>query len=108
MRRESEETSFENRLTNGMWKFSDRVGMQTLIGFAEFMRDNTIDGFRYQDIAIRQCSRNQIAIWFTYIREIETRESHDSYFKQMTDRFKKRFGNDFVGWDISSSMTVVK
>ncbi len=100
-------TVTKSSTTNGMWKFRDSIEQNELIRVAEEWAQGP-DGDQFGDLIVRRCSKDQIAIWFTYMREDGSRKSQERFCEKISDQLKRRFGNSFVGWDISSSMTVVK
>jgi hypothetical protein len=90
-------------LIMGLWKFHERVGEKDLLEVAnEWANDE-----KYTQLYIRKVSKDQLGIGFCYAGE-GTKESHDEYFSRTSDILKRKFGNDLVGWDISSSSTLVK
>jgi len=90
-------------VVSGIWKFRETVSIKTL---GEVV-SNWIkhDGIGYIDIHIRKCSRNQYGIVFQYLL---TNDSYESFFERTTDRLKLRFGNDFVGWDVTTSIWKIR
>lgn len=95
----------------GIWKFRDKVGLEELYGVAaEFARD-----VRYIEIYIRSVSKDQIGIGFTYdympenvfVLGAKAKQAKDDYFEETSDFLKRRFGNDFVGWDTASPVHVI-
>lgn len=93
-------------IVSGMWKFHERITKEELIQLAEEWRDGR-DGHRYLHLCVRKCSKDQRGIWFVYLFG-DIVDSHEPFFHKMTDQLKRRFGNDFVGWDVSSPTWVVK
>ena len=90
-------------LVMGLWKFHERVGEHDLIEVAnEWSKDE-----KYINLYIRKVSKDQLGIGFAYAGE-GTKESQDEYFDRTSDQLKRKFGNDMVGWDISSTSTLIK
>ena len=87
----------------GLWKFHERVGEKDLIEVAnDWAKDE-----RYLQVYIRKVSKDQMGIGFAY-KSDGTKEAYDQYFDATTDYLKRKFGNDLVGWDISSISTLIK
>ena len=63
------------------------------------------EGDKYLDLFIRKCSADQWGICFQYIFE---GSRHNRYFHKTSDKLKRLFGNDFVGWDLSSPTYMFK
>lgn len=90
-------------LIMGLWKFHERVGEKDLIEVAnEWALDE-----KYLELYVRQVSRDQLGIGFAY-KSDGTKEAHQEYFNATSDKLKRKFGNDLVGWDIASTSTLVK
>ena len=90
-------------LIMGLWKFHERVGEKELIEVAnEWAEDN-----KYLQLYNRKVSKDQNGIGFAYLSD-GSREAHSTYFDKVSDSLKRKFGNDLVGWDISSSSTLIK
>jgi hypothetical protein len=90
-------------LIMGLWKFDERVGEKELIEVAEEWAKND----NYELLYIRKVSKDQSGIGFSY-KSDGTKEAHDKYFHEASDMLKRKFGNDLVGWDISSTATLIK
>ena len=91
------------KLTTGLWKFSDNVGEKDLIELAnEWAKDE-----KYMHLYIRKASRDQLGLGFTYITN-GTREDYERYFNDTSDYLKRTFGNDLRGWDMADSTTPIK
>lgn len=93
-------------VVSGMWKFHENITPEELIGLAEEWKNGS-DGDRYLDLHIRKCSKDQFGIGFMYCFEPNPR-GHHPFFYKITDKLKRRFGNDFVGWDVSSPTWIIK
>lgn len=90
-------------LIMGLWKFHERVGNKDLIEVAnEWAEDDN-----YVQIYIRKVSKDQEGIGFAY-KSDGTKEAHDKYYYETSDQLKRKFGNDLVGWDISTTSTLIK
>lgn len=90
-------------LIMGIWKFHERVGEKDLLEIAnEWAKDE-----KYTQLYIRRVSKDQLGIGFGYQSD-GTKEAHSAYFNLASDFLKRKFGNDLVGWDISSTSTLVK
>ena len=87
----------------GLWKFHERVGEKELIEVATEWANNE----KYTQLYIRKVSKDQLGIGFAHQGD-GTKEAHDIYFDETSDKLKRKFGNDLVGWDIASSSTLIK
>lgn len=99
-------------IISGMWKFKDSIPVERLVAVARgwAMGEN---GDKYTDIHIRGCSKDQNGIGFKFTLPADTsdeewKRQYKKFFHAMTDQLKRMFGNDFVGWDVSSSTWVIK
>jgi len=90
-------------LIMGLWKFHERVSESELLEVANKWAEDP----KYTQLYIRKVSKDQLGIGFCYEGE-GTKESHNEYFDRTSDMLKRKFGNDLVGWDISSSSTLIK
>jgi hypothetical protein len=89
----------------GIWKFRTSVSTDRLVQIAFGWRERDLEK-QYGPILIRGCGTNQRGIQFEYrLRENETFEQ---FTDEHTDRFKRLFGNEFVGWDVSNDVTVIR
>lgn len=97
----------EKNWTMGLWKFSQNVSLQQL---AEVANKWAVEDASYLQLYIRKVSKDQMGIGFTYQLplDVPAKEAHDVYFEKTTDYLKRNFGNDLVGWDIASSVWVIK
>ncbi len=96
-------------LVAGIWNFSVNVGHDELVQLAKQWVDEDVN---YKQICVRGTSRNTFGIQFVYRCEgVNARDADEEtsayrkWFYKMTDQLKRRFGNDLVSWDISSSST---
>ena len=93
----------EKNLILGIWKFHERVGNKDLLEVANERAKED----KYKEIYIRKVSKDQLGIGFAYESD-GTKEIYEEYFNKTSDYLKRKFGNDLVGWDISSSNDLVK
>ena len=91
-----------NGLVVGMWKFDDRVGAKVLGELALGLQEANPGS--YGQMFVRRCSRDQLAICFSY--KLGT-QSYNHFSKVVTDMLKQKFGNDFVGTDFTSDVWVI-
>lgn len=91
----------------GLWKFSDKISTKDLGEVAEKWAS---EDSNYLQLYIRQVSKNQMGIGFTYQlpEDEDNKVSYDKYFDRTSDALKRKFGNDLAGWDLSSSVWVIK
>lgn len=97
----------EKKWIMGLWKFSQKIPTKDL---GEIAQKWAAEDQNYLQLYIRQVSKDQMGIGFTYQLPVgeDTKLGHDRYFDATTDFLKRTFGNDLVGWDISSTAWVVK
>ncbi len=90
----------------GLWKFSDRVPVTQLIEIIKKWAEDS----KYIHLYIRQCSKDQHGIGFTYDLGVQESKAgqNKEYMEPVSDSLKRQFGNDLVGWDISSPVWIVK
>ena len=92
-----------DNIVTGMWKFGPEVSPMSIGMFAtEWMQK---EGEKLLHLYCRQCSKDQNAIGFMYQFD---ESDHKPFYHRMTDQLKRRFGNGFVGWDISSPTWIFK
>ena len=95
-------TTTENKaLMSGVWKFSEAISAEELCRLAEEWKAGP-DGEKYLDLHVRKCSKDRWGIGFKFLRTDDSKKTHDAFFYKMTDKLKRCYGNDFVGWDVSS------
>ncbi|MDB5225754.1 MAG: hypothetical protein JWL87_706 [Candidatus Adlerbacteria bacterium] len=88
----------------GIWKFNmDKVSSEELLELALEWRSRA-HGVRYEGLSVRQCSDKQWGIGFQVALCSKT---SPQFFHAMTDQLKRKFGNDFVGWDYSDKVWTV-
>src|SRR3989338_5133296 len=90
-------------LIMGLWKFHERVGNKDLLEVTREWSGND----KYVQLYIRKVSKDQFGIGFTYISD-GTKEASERYFLEASDQLKRKFGNDFAGWDISTTDQLIK
>jgi len=96
----------KTRIISGLWKFHERVPEQQLVEIAEEWAKEP----KYTQLYVRKGSKDQYGIGFMYdLREEEISENeYSDFFNNVSDKLKRRFGNDFVGWDVSQYTTIIK
>ncbi len=88
----------------GIWKFNmKKVDSQQLLDLAIEWRQRE-RGVRYEYLHVRQCSDNQWGIGFQVALCTKTSQE---FFHSITDQLKRKFGNDFVGWDYTGDKSGV-
>ncbi len=97
--------NFSNIIT-GIWKFKEEIPATELEAVAKEWASDP----KYLQLYVRKVSKDQYGIGFMYDdRDTEDNKStYDAFFDKSTDMLKKRFGNDFCGWDVSSSTNLIK
>lgn len=92
-----------DNIVTGMWKFGPEVSPMAIGMFAaEWLQK---EGANLLQLYSRKCSKDQNALGFMYKFE---EDNHKAFFHRMTDQLKRRFGNGFVGWDVSSPTWIFK
>lgn len=91
----------------GIWKFSDRVSNKDLLEIAEKWKNEDPN---YLQLYIRKVSKDQDGIGFSYqLPEGEDKQkAYAEHFEKTTDYLKRIHGNDFIGWDMSTDVIVIK
>ena len=91
----------------GLWKFSSKIPQEELVKIAEKWAAEDSD---YLQLYIRKVSKDQNGIGFTYQlpEDADVERAHREYFDGTSDYLKRNFGNDLAGWDMASSVTVIK
>ena len=96
----------QEKIIMGLWKFHEKIPQKDLFETAtELAKDD-----RYISLYIRQVSKDQYAIGFSYnVKDKEDqKKAFDDYKYETSDKLRRKFGNDLVGWDLSSSAIVIK
>ena len=88
----------------GYWKFSNKVTVDELEKYAQELAQDE----RYLSLHIRLAAKDQYALGFEYKPETYSEVESTAFNNDCTDKLKRRFGNDIVGWDISSMYYKVK
>ena len=91
----------------GLWKFSSKVPREDLVKLAEKW---SAEDQNYLQLYVRKVSKDQNGIGFTYQfpEGADAKEAQDAYFGKTSDYLKRNFGNDLAGWDMASTVTVIK
>lgn len=91
------------RLSMGLWKFSNRISDKDLLEVTEDWAKDP----HYVQLYLRKVSKDQTGIGFVYKYDSSV-ESYKDFFESNSDKLKRKFGNDLVGWDIDSSGQPIK
>lgn len=93
-------------IITGIWKFRNIVPVEALFKFAKKLEEDK----RYIQLYIRQTSKTQNGICFMYNVEDkkDSEKNLKEYLEETSDKLKREFGNDLAGWDISSSIIIIK
>lgn len=87
-------------LMNGQFLFNQNVTFDEVIALAKEFREGR-ESENIKLLLVRKRDEGRHAIMFTY--EFDGKEkTFDSLIYKLTDKLKRRFGND-VSWDVSSS-----
>lgn len=90
---------------NGEFKFRNQ-SQQALLTLAREL--SGAERGHWTDIWLREKEPGQFCLCFMYDLGSFDKEAYDKFVYKMTDRLKREFGNDFIGWSISSKMWVIK
>ncbi len=91
-------------VVQGIWKFADTIHVGDLLTVARELVAE--DPYRYTSVTVRRCSRDQMGICFTC--EITGgKEAYNAFHDRYCDKFYKKFGINFKGWDITDSVWVI-
>ena len=98
-------------IANGMWKFADSVPVDRLVAVARGWAMG-VNGDRYTDLHVRQCSKDQNAIGFKYAlrpdgTDGDWKRQNQKFFHRMKEQLENMFGDEFVGWDVTSSACII-
>lgn len=105
--------SERTHVVTGLWKFNQGIEIvNQLVALAREWSSGP-DSAKYLTLYVRRCSKDQYGIGFSYDYASDPHPtgeetSHKWFFRRMTDQLKRRFGNDFVGWDLSSPTWIIK
>jgi hypothetical protein len=98
---------------HGVLKFSPNISVQKLIEVATDIKNalekNPDEAGKLKTLGIRQYAERpyRFSIFFAY--EFDgTEATGKKLVYRITDKLKRRFGNDFVGWDISTELWLIK
>lgn len=95
--------ALNGRVISGMWKFHQSVGVDALFELAtEWFKAGSDN---YLSLHVRPCSKDQIGIGF--MCALKPDETMQTFKARITDQLKRRFGNDYVGWDIACPTYVI-
>jgi len=99
--------SEEKNWIMGLWKFSHKISTKEL---EEIASQWSAEDKNYIQLYIRRVSKDQMGIGFTYqIPEGKDKKAaHDEYMDKTSDFLKRSFGNDLAGWDIASTVWLIK
>jgi len=97
---------YSKNYITGLWKFSDRISVEQLVEVAKKWAEDP----KYLQLYIRKCSKDQYGIGFMYdySHQESSQGQNAEYMNPITDSLKRQFGNDLVGWDISSPTWIIK
>lgn len=98
-------------LAAGIWKFrvpfpasQTPVTPEVLLELAQEWRNEFPN--QYRNICIRGCGKDQIGI--DIMLDLGPDVTLREYIYRTSDKLRRQFGNDFVGWDLSDSVWVVE
>jgi len=99
----------KKNIINGTWKFKPKITLGQLAQFAEELTKDEL----YEKLYIRQTAKNPTAYGISFIyrsnhSDKEWKEVFDEYIHTTSDKIRRQFGNDLIGWDLSSCMFIIK
>lgn len=102
----------EETIISGIWKISKTVPVVEVIEVAQELVDeiSAMPVVHYRNVHVRSTSKSSWGISFIYDCGESTRNKvrYDAFFNRITDKLKRRFGNEFVGWDVTNDVWMVK
>lgn len=99
-----------NIVANGIWKFDPEITIAELEKLCHEWLEAE-DGFRYYELFVRVGSKDQPGIVFMYCFDPENEDNKtkfEEFVRRMKDQLYKRFGVNFLGWDVTSKTYMVK
>jgi hypothetical protein len=87
--------------TIGIWKFSDKAKDEVEQLAREWAKED-----KYIQLYIAHKEKGQMALGFVY--QVDSIDDHGDYFYNTSDVLKRRFGNDLLGWDVSTTDQLLK
>ena len=97
--------SEHENLISGIWKFGPNIPVKTLVTIAKEWAATDYQ-HRYLDLHVRACSsKGQYGIGFKYL--LQESETQKDFFHRITDKLKRAYGNDFIGWDLSGPTILI-
>ena len=97
-----------HHLANGMFKvqmFQTSDGSLTNIG--QSLKTGP-DADRYLAIGIRRCGEMELALYVVYAYPFGSTEEYEKYIARMDRLFRDRFGDGYIGPDMSAVLWVIK
>ena len=95
----------QDNILMGIWKFNNSISFNEILEVGDKWKGEPNFSYLY----IRQVSKDQIGLGFTYIFDtFISEEGYSKFLDEHTDILKRQFGNDFIGWDISKGATLIK
>ena len=86
----------------GILKFRKVAPLVDLRQAGEWLRDT----FNARNVYIRKVSNDQVGLGFTIRHQMPDSEKEmDGMLEKVTDHMKRKFGNDFLGWDIATPVS---
>jgi hypothetical protein len=94
----------EETILSGTWKFHPKLCVEEVGSVAQELLEN--EPGAYRSMQVRKNSRGQFVICFVYDcgAPAHSKAVYDDFMHRMTDLLKRRFGNDFVGWDVANEV----
>lgn len=95
-------------VASGLWKFTTDVdGISDLIGVAQHWLEEEPDN--WLRLYVRKCSKDQYGIGFEYkLAGPDYSAGFRRFFHKITDQLKRKFGNNFIGWDVAPQTIFIK
>ena len=90
---------------NGQLRFSKNISFTDALSFATEIKESS-EGNKIKALAVRSCGEVEYGIIFA-VEYDGTEKARKALFYKLTDKLKRRFGND-VNWDITGSCWVIQ
>jgi hypothetical protein len=87
---------------SGLWRFSN-VFVEEVVDFARQWKETEPEACRR--VSVRKCSKEQLGVDFEY--QLPGGETFEQFVYRLTDRLKRRFGNQYLGYDVSGTTWLI-
>ncbi|MCE9644175.1 hypothetical protein K8Q93_02970 [Candidatus Parcubacteria bacterium] len=92
------------QVVTGVWKFHKSVPPEVLVALAMEWRAAQPG---YTQLHVRESAKDQRAIGFQYTLPRPGKKAYDKFFHAHRDQLRRRFGDEFVGWDVGNPTIII-